>query len=798
MSASRRQRAKKPARAARNASVVFTCSRCGERFADGQELMAHTAGHNGSRVDLQRLRRRPNEPPAHALTAAELRSSARMRIGLAVMFAACLALLAFGRSVESAPAALAGALGVLFFGVGAAPLQLGRGPNLAVRLGVAGLTGLSVMTSGGAIMVLEPWGGAWHPLLWGALVATVAAALNVVAVPRALADLAAARRVARRVRFASPLGGLPGRGTPSAILTVAGTAAWVGAALWVGHLTPGLGGFLVRIPPVWYAGLVALIGAAVLGRGGREIYAALAVVSLLLALTVTPALVYAMPRCQSAAKHVELVQLVLAHHHLSTGTGIYAAYSAFFAGVAWVCAVAHVSDPIGLATYWPAIIGLVGLVELRFLFGRLNRSSFRCWAAITIVVLVNAIGADYFSPQSVGLVMALGIYGLAVAGTEPLGVDHRMRAALLCFAGCALAITHELSPFVAGGVLVALTLYGRTRPRWSAAAVLVPAVAWALVDYHVLSGYISLPHLLHLSNFTPPKTVAAPGLGRQAIVGLSSSALLLGLLVLIALALVGFMRHRRETWAWAFMASAGAGLFCVAINPYGNEGIFRAALFGIPWLAVVAARAIDRPPGRRVLAGFCAVTLLLLGTFLVASFSLDAANVVRPSDLQSLRAFESQAPADSYLMNIGYGDLPSSVQSLPSTRHFIDLTTLGQSLPGVATQLSGPPVAADLVALTDSYERLVGPTNSRTASELYVRWSPAQSEYAYEYGLQSLRQSAAWRSLLLASPDWVVVYASHGTVLCRLSPLFASREGQSPDHGVLDRASLPSSAGRQP
>ena len=86
--------------------------------------MAHTAGHNGSRVDLQRLRRRPNEPPAHALTAAELRSSARMRIGLAVMFAACLALLAFGRSVESAPAALAGALGVLFFGVGAARCSL--------------------------------------------------------------------------------------------------------------------------------------------------------------------------------------------------------------------------------------------------------------------------------------------------------------------------------------------------------------------------------------------------------------------------------------------------------------------------------------------------------------------------------------------------------------------------------------------------------------------------------------------------------------------------------------------------
>jgi hypothetical protein len=776
MSAPRRHKPRKPSRTARKSAVVFTCSRCGERFTDGEALMAHAAGHNGSRVDLQRLRRRPNEPPPTAQTAAELRASARARLAFVALFAASFALYAFGRSLELPAVALAGTLGVLFFGIGAAPLQLARRPLLAVRFGVAALVGLSIMTTGGVLMVLAPLGDAWHPFLWAAIVVVAAAALDVAAIGQALRDLAHARAISARVRFASPLGDAARRGgLPMAILIVAGTAAWLGAALAAGHLTPGIGGFLVRIPPVWYAGLATLIVAVGLARGRREVYAALATVSLSLALTVTPALIYAMPRSQSAGKHVQLVQLILTHHHLSAGAGIYAAYSAFFAGIAWVCALARVSDPIGLATWWPAIIGLVGLAELRFLFGRLGRSSTRCWAAIMVVVLVNAIGADYFSPQSVGFVMALGVYGLALAGTEPLAVDARLRASLLCLAGCGLAVTHELSPFIAGGVLLVLTVYGRTRPRWSAAAVLVPAVAWAAVDYHVLAGYLSFSHLLHLSNFVPPKTVAAPGLGRQAIVGLSSHALLLGLLVLVAAAIVGFARHRREPWAWAFMANAGVGLICVTVNPYGNEGIFRAALFGIPWLALVAARAIDHPPNRRLMVAFAGVTLLLLATFLVAEFGMDGSNVVRKSDLTSLRIFESQSPAGSYLLNLGYGDLPGSVPSIPATRHFTDIETLDQTLGTVAIRLPERPTAYDLAALTSSYAQSAGVGDGPAAGDLYVRWSPAQSEYAYEYGLQSLRQSAAWRALLLASPDWSVVYASHGTLLMRLSAT-AARE----------------------
>ena len=44
------------------------------------------------------------------------------------------------------------------------------------------------------------------------------------------------------------------------------------------------------------------------------------------------------------------------------------------------------------------------------------------------------------------------------------------RLALL-LAGCALAVTHELSPYMVGGVLVILVVFRLTRPWWVPAPV---------------------------------------------------------------------------------------------------------------------------------------------------------------------------------------------------------------------------------------------------------------------------------------------------------------------------------------
>jgi hypothetical protein len=477
-----------------------------------------------------------------------------------------------------------------------------------------------------------------------------------------------------------------------------------------------------------------------------------------------------MPRSQTAAKHIQLVQMILAAHHLHTGQGIYFAYSGFFAAIAWLCRLAGVTDPLGLATFWPLLMGLVRLAELAFLFGQVIERRHRRWAAITLVVLVDAIGADYFSPQAVGYVIGLGVYGLAVSSRQVL--SSRLVAALLIVSGCALAPAHELSPYIIGGVLVVLAVFGRARPRWAGLAILVPAGAWALLNQGVLGGYFSLANLFDLSNFAPPHTSANPGLGRLAIVGYSSHALTLGLLVLIVAALVGFARHRRDPWAWAYLISAGVGVLLLVANPYGNEGIFRCTLFGIPWLAVLAVHAVKRPSPLIRYGAWTAVSVGLLATFLVATFGLDASGVMRRSDLEAWRTFALTAPPNSELLSIGYGDLPGTVpQKGP---HPIQITFDQVNDP--AARGPGQPRLADLHTLLSRYKAYALRQTGLSTGALYAIWSPVLASYDREYGLEATSQSRRWLGLLLASPSWRMVYERAGTYMFRaLAPTAEAR-----------------------
>jgi hypothetical protein len=704
-------------------------------------------------------------------------------------------------------------LGIVFFGLGSVPLQLASRVSLSTRLGVAGLIGLTTAMLIGAAMVLLPL---WYPDLAAILVLAAACTIHALALPSAFAGLRlwVAERRHRRIascecgaQFESgseqelfeaaqqhvahhhpDLGGaleldvllhmaedVGGRewaraelrriaSSPSLLCTLVGTALWLGSAILSPRIVPGIGGFLPHITPLWYVGVVLVLAAIALARRERhEAYAAIAVVALALAFTLTPALLYGMPRSQSAAKHIELVRFILRTHHLHVSAGIYAAYSAFFSAVAWLCRVARVSDPTGLATFWPTLMVLIEVAGLRFMFGQILDGRYRRWAAVTLVLLVNAIGAEYFSPQSVGFVMGIGIYGLALG--ERSEIDRRLATAVLLPASCALAIAHELSPYIIGGVLLVLGAFRCSRLRWAGVPILSAAAAWALVNYHVLKGYFSFSSLGSLSNFAPPSTPTAPGLSRGSIVAVSSDALALGLLVLTAAALVGFARYRRTRAAWTYIISAGVGLMFVAVNSYGNEGIFRAALFGIPWLALMAMRSWRAPGPRLGSIAWIALSVGLLATFLVASFAMDGTAVMRSADLQALRFFERNAPPGNYLLNAGFGDLPSIPPSSPSSTE-ISYYKINDR----AWQRPDRPHASDLDELLARYEHAAGGAAAAQTGRLYAIWSPVLSLYAQEYGLGRPSQSTRWLDLLFASPSWQVAYADAGTFLFRAGP----------------------------
>jgi hypothetical protein len=220
--------------------------------------------------------------------------------------------------------------------------------------------------------------------------------------------------------------------------------------------------------------------------------------------------------------------------------------------------------------------------------------------------------------------------------------------------------------------------------------------------------------------------------------------------------------------SWALLLSAGVGIVFLAINPYGDEGIFRAALFGIPWLVLLALAAVREARWRVLAVGpLCAV---LLACFLVAQFGLDQTNVVRTADVHALDAFIANAPPGSYLLEVGgEGDLPSTLD--PAIHNLTwDALWNPRNEAQTALHATRAPTVADLDQLTQAYLAYGATFGHTPPGDLYVVWSRTAADYSSDYGVETLANSRQWLHLFLASPHWQLVYASASTYLFRYAP----------------------------
>jgi hypothetical protein len=636
-------------------------------------------------------------------------------------------------------------------GIGSAPWQHNVALRLPARLALTAATGFAVLTLVSMTMLALQ---VWQPLAAFVLVALACAPLHVAAVRSALADVRS-----------GPVLRDPERRFSAAPIMLAGPGAGccLAAAFMNRHLDPGFYGFLVEIGPLWYVGLALLLVALVLPRGDNEPEMAVPVVLLVLVLTLTPALVYDGPRSQSAGKHVGLITQIRTYQALVSTYDIYNNWSGFFAAIAWLCDIVGIRDPTKFATFWPPLIAAFRVAALRFLFGQLLPSARQCWIAVAIVVLADSVGQDYFSPQSLGFVLGLVVFGLALSPySDPV------RLGMILVTGCVLAMSHQLSPYTVGGALVVLVAFKQVRPWWTPLLVIGPAVLWAVAHYKALEGFLSLDEIGRPSNFRPPPTAGTQALERLPVVRETVLALLFGLAIVGALALIGLLRHRRDRRLRAFACCPAVGLFLCAVNPYGQEGIFRAVLFALPWLAVLGATWLPTPVRLRERIGWLAAAAALTGAFLIASFGLDATNVVRPADMAADRYFRQQGGARPatmhYLLPLGTGDLASFLPVRGGGHDSVSRATLD-----VPVRQQAHPRPDDLVRrLTAKLLNYSG--ESLAEAQLYAIWSPVQIAYAWAYAVQSPDQAAALRDAFVRSPYWRVAFRQSGTFVFRFDP----------------------------
>jgi hypothetical protein len=669
--------------------------------------------------------------------------SARARLVLAVVSLLGLAVGGAGLALDDGTQRWTGLLVFCAIGLGSAPWQLAPGLGLATRLVLTGVTTLATWTLPATAMVVTGW---WEPMAVFTLLATVAAVLHAVGLARAWRDL----------RSAVPAPRDAGQGSPWPLaLAVVGTLACLGAALLSRPIDPGFWGFLSEVGPVWYAGLAVVLLAFVLSLGGRERRIALVVLLLVAVLTLTPTLVYEGPRSQSAFKHIDLIAQIREGGVLRSSVSVYDSWPGFFAAMAWLCDVTGIRDMGQLATAWPPLLALFRVAALRALAGRLLATTSQRWTAVVLAVLADSIGADYFSPQSVGFVLGVAVF--AVALSPGLGAP---RVLVVLLAGCTIAVSHQLSPFVVSGVLVVLVVFGLLRPWWLLLLVAGPAAGWAALQLQSVLAFLDLDSLGQLTNFRPPPLETAPGLSRLPIVPATVVALVAGVVVVGGLALVAFIRSWRDRRTWGLAVAPSVGLALVVVNPYGQEGIFRAVLFALPWLAVLAARCSPGRPRVRSRLALLATTAVLTGTFLVSSFGLDAVNVVRPGDVAAV-VHAQQRGGDSYqLLYLGAGDLPDTLRRGPVLLNRDILEVPVEHRPGVSAQ-------DEAARVTAAYAGYWAPADGGP-EPMYALWSPVSAAYADAYGLQRPEQFAQLRDALLASPYWRVEFRSGDTLLLQL------------------------------
>ena len=695
--------------------------------------------------------------------------TARDRLVVGVV---CLASLVVGLLALAVGAGGVRTVGLYLFctiGLGAAPWQLEPRLRLAGRLLLAAATSFTVLVLVSAAMEAA---GSWHPWAAFAVVALVAVALHVLGLRRALADRRADRAPAVDGPPGTPGPGTlhPGRlGVGSQVLVAGlGTVLCLVAALTHRHLEPAFGGFPTQIGALWWVGLaLTVLAVTLLGRDDRQL--AVSVLLLVAVLTLTPALVYDGPRSQSSAKHADLVQQIRTLGRAESSLGIYNSWAGFFSAMAWVCDVVGIRDPMVLARFWPALLAPVRVLALRQLLARLLPGGRIVWVGVVLAVLADPLGADYFSPQSLGFVLGLTVYGLVLTEGR-----RRQRLALVLAIGCALAVSHQLSPYVVGGVLVVLVVLRQVRPWWTPALVLGPAIGWALLNYGDVSGFLDFSSFGSVANFRPPETDASPGLERLPIVGWTVRTLAGGLLLLGLLAAWTWLAALRRAWptperrrtVLRLLALAGApavALVLVAANPYGQEGIFRAVLFAVPWLASLAAWPLHRPGLLRGRLPLTLVGVVLTGTFLVASFGLDRINVVRQGDLRVLEQLNAQAgpgrDGSQLVLVLLAGDLPTSAGREGVSQGLVSYDELD-----VAADLTKQPPARQEAELTRAADAF-GQVNN--ADQLYVLWSPTSAAYSRAYGLQTLEQSAELRDAFADDGRWETAASDDGSVLFR-------------------------------
>lgn len=342
--------------------------------------------------------------------------------------------------------------------------------------------------------------------------------------------------------------------------------------------------------PLYPASVILCAVAFVVAISTRAVRtAALALCSSVLVMRLPTAVSTDAPLYSWTYKHFGVVDYIQRFGGVRQDIDIYHNWPGAFSLIAWVNTITG-SETIVIAQ-WFAVFSQFALAgAIYFLCRTQHFDTSTSLVAAFIAQACNWVGQDYFSPQSIGVTLAIVVIALMLSSRE-----HPAAAwvAVPIFAG--IVVTHQLTPYWILIVVGALTVLGRVRPRYMFLVMAALAVGYAFMHQDVLERFGSLLNLDFLANLETnhERIEATPSTG-QIFNSLASRSVSLIVWLSAGSIIVWRLIRRRSEWRSTLTLAAvafGSGLILVG-QSYGGEAIFRVLLYSLPGCAMIIAPVV--------------------------------------------------------------------------------------------------------------------------------------------------------------------------------------------------------------
>jgi hypothetical protein len=468
----------------------------------------------------------------------------------------------------------------------------------------------------------------------------------------------------------------------------------IALALWLASLPRidmgriGDYGLIPLLPLTFWAALaVLLLSFSILIRRATTPTPLLAghILTLIAILHATPCLVYETLRYPWAWRHVGVVDFFLRHDGVDKSIQHLPAYQfwpAFFNVNAMLDKASGLETSLSYAAWAPPFFNILLIGPLFLIFRAFTGDRRLVWSAIMIFFLGSWVGQDYFAPQACAYFLYLTVVALCVrylGRQSDVPSHYRRLVAALAITPMLAAIvpTHQLTPVMVICGLGMLAVFCRQRVWLLTLLMIGLTVGWDLIfagqffaanDTGIMSSFGSIgSNVRHASTSVE---LAAPT-HSQALMAQLDKAHSAALWVL---AFVGFLRRFRRR---QFRGRSELALPVLAVTPvlmtltndYGGEMIFRAYLFGLPFIAFYAAAAFfpgetsECSSGRNKRQRMAQVTrlalpivlLLLVPGFVAGYYGREQINYLSPQEFSAVRFLIGIAPRGSLIIGTSNG-----------------------------------------------------------------------------------------------------------------------------------------------